>query len=250
MTGSALDWGRSRSLRAFGLVSLTFLTSCAGIKEKPTAADSGAGHVSTVPDAGRGRDRPPAPDLGAPPPIDAATTPPPITDFPPDPIVADTGCLPTRRPSSAERRAPAARPCIVSPEPNTLMPRNWLRPKISIHPRRGREPLRDSAHDRGLRAAPDNLHHARRPTRSDATFWNQPAHLGQRPADHVSAYGADPVGQPARLRTRPFRAGAVELHDRPGRRAREDRLLGDSERQQPTASCAASASARRAWRTC
>src|SRR5579863_4452968 len=51
----------------------------------------------------------------------------PITDFPPDPIV-DTGA-PSNAPTlftTAPRTTGA--PCILSPQPKTLMPRNWLRP--------------------------------------------------------------------------------------------------------------------------
>jgi hypothetical protein len=53
--------------------------------------------------------------------------PPPITDFPPDPII-DTGA-PSNAPTlfTTTPRTTGA-PCILSPQPKTLMPRNWLRP--------------------------------------------------------------------------------------------------------------------------
>ncbi|HVV52764.1 MAG TPA: hypothetical protein VHO06_24095, partial [Polyangia bacterium] len=51
----------------------------------------------------------------------------PIPDFPPDPII-DTGA-PANAPTlfTTTPRTTGA-PCLLSPEPGTLMPRNWLRP--------------------------------------------------------------------------------------------------------------------------
>jgi hypothetical protein len=59
--------------------------------------------------------------------------PPPLTDFPPDPIFTST-TVPTNAPDlfAGTPRASGA-PCIVSPEPGTLMPRNWLRPRFNYN---------------------------------------------------------------------------------------------------------------------
>lgn len=60
--------------------------------------------------------------------------PPPITDFPADPILNGAN-LPTNVPdlfANTPQRTNGA-PCIVSPEPNTLLPRNWLRPRFEFY---------------------------------------------------------------------------------------------------------------------
>ena len=61
--------------------------------------------------------------------------PPPLTDFPVDPIFVDPS-IPTSAPSSFSAGAPRAGsvPCITSPDRSTLMPRNWLRPRIDYLP--------------------------------------------------------------------------------------------------------------------
>jgi hypothetical protein len=63
--------------------------------------------------------------------------PPPLTDFPADPIFVDP-TIPANAPSLFGAAGPAgSAPCITSPEPSTLMPRNWLRPRIDYIPARG-----------------------------------------------------------------------------------------------------------------
>ena len=63
--------------------------------------------------------------------------PPPLTDFPTDPIFVDP-TIPPSAPSLFASDGPAgSAPCITSPEPSTLMPRNWLRPRFDYLPSRG-----------------------------------------------------------------------------------------------------------------
>jgi hypothetical protein len=60
--------------------------------------------------------------------------PPPITDFPADPILNGAN-LPANVPdlfANTQQRT-SGPPCIVSPEPNTLVPRNWLRPRFEFY---------------------------------------------------------------------------------------------------------------------
>ena len=63
--------------------------------------------------------------------------PPPLTDFPAEPIFVDP-TIPPNAPSLFGADGPAgSAPCITSPEPSTLMPRNWLRPRFDYVPSRG-----------------------------------------------------------------------------------------------------------------
>jgi hypothetical protein len=109
------------------------LVGCAGVTGRASTGTGGVGGTAGPPvDAspagatggrsivGTGGAR----DAG-PPVVDSG--PPPITDFPPDPII-DTG-TPSNAPTlfTTTPRATGA-PCILSPQPGTLMPRNWLRP--------------------------------------------------------------------------------------------------------------------------
>ncbi len=56
--------------------------------------------------------------------------PPPLTDFSEDPVLADPG-IPANAPTLFEGTPrTSGAPCIVSPVPKTLMPRNWLRPRF------------------------------------------------------------------------------------------------------------------------
>jgi hypothetical protein len=62
--------------------------------------------------------------------------PPPLTDFPTDPIFVDP-TIPTNAPALFGTAGPAgSAPCISSPAPSTLMPRNWLRPRFDYLPSR------------------------------------------------------------------------------------------------------------------
>src|SRR3954469_3842148 len=61
---------------------------------------------------------------------------PPLTGFPTDPIFVDP-TIPTNVPSMfGNVGATGSAPCITSPEPSTLMPRNWLRPRFDYVPSR------------------------------------------------------------------------------------------------------------------
>jgi hypothetical protein len=61
---------------------------------------------------------------------------PPLTDFPADPIFVDPA-IPAGVPSMfGNVGAAGTAPCITSPEPSTLMPRNWLRPRFDYLPSR------------------------------------------------------------------------------------------------------------------
>jgi hypothetical protein len=118
------------------LVGLATSVGCAGVRAPSSSGTAGStGHQSTdaaAETAGLGG------HTGAPggaydaalPPTDA---PKPITDFPPDPIIA-----PGAPPSAPTLFGTAGRatgaPCIMSPEPGTLMPRNWLRPRFEYTP--------------------------------------------------------------------------------------------------------------------
>src|SRR4029079_6964125 len=62
--------------------------------------------------------------------------PPPLMDFPTDPIFVDPA-IPRNAPSLFDASGPAgSAPCITSPEAETLMPRNWLRPRFDYRPTR------------------------------------------------------------------------------------------------------------------
>ncbi len=113
-----------------------FVGGCAGVKgSSGSRGGGGAGHPSVDAAAGTGGGG--GRTLGgrsaydaAPPPIDA---PMPITDFPPDPIIGPGA--PSNAPTlfTTSPRTTGA-PCILSPEPRTLMPRNWLRPHFEYTP--------------------------------------------------------------------------------------------------------------------
>jgi hypothetical protein len=65
-------------------------------------------------------------------------TAPPLTDFPAGPIFVDPS-IPANAPAlfgGTSSRADSA-PCITSPAPSTLMPRNWLRPRFDYQPAAG-----------------------------------------------------------------------------------------------------------------
>ncbi|HVZ86121.1 MAG TPA: hypothetical protein VHG72_04085 [Polyangia bacterium] len=119
--------GRRRALCGLPLL----LASCAGVTPRSVPNPDSGTTVIKSRDAGA-LDRSALPDRPASPAFDAGG-PTPLTDFPPDPIVADPNV-----PANASTlfggtpRADGA-PCIVSPEPNTLMPRNWLRPQFQYN---------------------------------------------------------------------------------------------------------------------
>jgi hypothetical protein len=63
--------------------------------------------------------------------------PPPLTDFPADPIFVDPAIPPSAPSLFGSAGLAGSAPCITSPEPSTLMPRNWLRPRFDYVPSRG-----------------------------------------------------------------------------------------------------------------
>jgi hypothetical protein len=115
---------------------LTVQPSCAQVRAKApsTQADGGADAGTDAGSAGAGGHAGRmAGGLGG----AGGTAPqfPPLTDFPSAPVFTDP-TIPTNAPglfSSGPGRAGSA-PCISSPEPATLMPRNWLRPRITYRP--------------------------------------------------------------------------------------------------------------------
>jgi hypothetical protein len=62
---------------------------------------------------------------------------PPLTDFPADPIIDSSA--PSNAPSLFDGSTPRAggAPCITSPIAGTLMPKNWLRPRVDLTPAAG-----------------------------------------------------------------------------------------------------------------
>ena len=117
--------------------------------------------------------------------------PPPLTDFPADPIFVDP-TIPASAPSLFGSDGPAgSAPCITSPEPATLMPRNWLRPRFDYLPTRGENLFEVTV------TVPGFAHALRAYTRDrrytlDRDLWDQVAHLGQRRADQRDRQGARP----------------------------------------------------------
>ena len=124
------------------IVVLAVATGCAqakvGAGESITGGAGGHGGAGAIGGAGgtlvidldasitgTTSDAPPAsPDL-----------PPPLTDFPTDPVIDGT-TVPANAPTlftTTAARSDGA-PCIVSPTPNTLMPKNWLRPRFEFFP--------------------------------------------------------------------------------------------------------------------
>src|SRR3954451_19987968 len=125
-----------RFVSLVGLVGLvvtglaTAVVGCAGVRA-PSGSGSagGTGHPSADAAVGTGGRGVHVVGTGGAydaslPPIDA---PMPITDFPRDPIIA-RGAPPSAPTLFGTAGRAAGAPCIMSPEPETLMPRNWLRP--------------------------------------------------------------------------------------------------------------------------
>jgi hypothetical protein len=127
-------------VRAFILSLAISVGGCAGVTAKVSSGNGGAagtGRPSVDAAAGTGGSGQVAggggaPDAAPPPPIDAGG-PPPITDFPPDPILGPGAPSNAATLFTTPPRATGA-PCILSPEPKTLMPRNWLRPRFEYAP--------------------------------------------------------------------------------------------------------------------
>jgi hypothetical protein len=128
----------SRGLRS-SIVCLLFFLGCAQAKlgESGKGGTAGGGGLGGGGSGGMVSLNVDAPTINVPPPSDALLSPdlpPPITDFPADPILNGAN-LPSNIPdlfANTPARTNGA-PCIVSPEPNTLVPRNWLRPRFEFY---------------------------------------------------------------------------------------------------------------------
>jgi hypothetical protein len=131
-----------RFVSLVGLVGLGFLglatavVGCAGVRA-PSGGGSagGTGHQSADAAVGTGGRGVHVAGAGGAydaslPPVDA---PMPITDFPPDPIIAP-GAPPNATTLFGTAGRAGGAPCIMSPESGTLMPRNWLRPRFEYTP--------------------------------------------------------------------------------------------------------------------
>ncbi len=160
----------------------------------------------------------PGKDAGA----DAAL-PPPLDDFPADPIIDSSA--PANAPALFDGTTPRAggAPCIVSPIAGTLMPRNWLRPRFELAAAAG-----ENLFELDLTVA-GFAHPLRIFTRNPGTALDrralEPAASGRRQDD----YGDGARAADRRRGRGPGRAVVarrVDVRDRAGRRAREDRLLG------------------------
>lgn len=130
----------TREMRLVLVACALVAAGCAGVK--PTASGGATGgSLSARAGAGGGSGGTPgtggrivagtggaAPDAG--PPV------PPITDFPPDPIF-DMGAASTAPTLFTTAPRSTGAPCVLSPAPGTLMPRNWLRPRFSYKPSSG-----------------------------------------------------------------------------------------------------------------
>ncbi len=63
--------------------------------------------------------------------------PPPLTDFPTTPITSGTGVPANAAQLFATAPRTGSAPCLLAPQPNTLLPRNWLRPRFEYTPAAG-----------------------------------------------------------------------------------------------------------------
>jgi len=128
---SYIDWlVRPRAARAAAPAALLFSIAaaaagagCAGVKNAGTdGAGGGSGAAGGAP--GRvglgGR-------MTSPPPIPPCTG--PCTDFPTDPII-DPGT--PANPGAMFGAPSGVGPCVTEPEPSSLFPSNWLRPRVKV----------------------------------------------------------------------------------------------------------------------
>jgi len=172
---------------------------------KPEARGSGSGGVGGVGAGGAGGGagaggRIP-PNLGGFPGKDggADALPPPLTDFPADPIIDSSA--PANAPALFDGSTPrvGGAPCIASPIAGTLMPRNWLRPRVELTPTAG-----ENLFEIDL-AVPGFAHTLRVFTRNPATAL---------PADLWNRLRYSVVDQPITVTARALTtdaAGAVQL---------------------------------------
>ena len=153
------------------------------------------------------------------------TQPPPLTDFPVDPIFVDPS-IPTSAPSSFSAGAPRAGsvPCITSPETSTLMPRNWLRPRIDYLPA-ATENLFEV-----VWTIPGFAHSLRVYTRDrsytlDKALWDQMrTSINDTPVS-VTVKALE-LGASGAVQLGPSQPAQTQFRHRAGRCARQDRLLG------------------------
>jgi len=172
---------------------------------KPEARGSGSGGAGGVGGGGAGGGagaggRMP-PNLGGFPGKDGGmdALPPPLTDFPADPIIDSSA--PANAPALFDGSTPrvGGAPCIASPIAGTLMPRNWLRPRVELTPAAG-----ENLFEIDL-AVPGFAHTLRVFTRNPATAL---------PADLWNRLRTSVVDQPITVTARALTtdaAGAVQL---------------------------------------
>jgi Tol biopolymer transport system component len=156
--------------------------ACAGVQPHSTDQATG-GHAGTNGSAGGSGSRGTAGASGvgatggavSPPTRDASVAmdgPPPITDFPPTPVIGDPN-VPANAPTlfGGTPRTSGA-PCVTAPEPNTLMPRNWLRPRFEYAPGSG-ENLFQIQLTTAAFASTYTIYTTQTTYTLDPTFWSQ-----------------------------------------------------------------------------
>ena len=163
---------------------------------------------------------PGAPDGGAPPP----PTYPPLDDFPAAPIVESSAPADAQSLFDGTAARGDGAPCLTSPAPATLMPRNWLRPRFDYTAAGGENLFEVTLTVAGF-AHPLRVFTAASSYALDGTLWNRLRDLGERPRHHGHRTRPDPRRQ-RRRDARAVRGGQLQLRDRPRRRPRQDRLLG------------------------
>lgn len=123
---------RQVSWQSIALVMVALAAGCKFDRGESRAGGPGGSGGGGTGGGGPGSGgRPGWPDAGA----DAGA--PPLTDFPVDPIIDSSA--PANAPALFGTSTPrtGGAPCIVSPLPGTLMPRNWLRPRFEVTPAGG-----------------------------------------------------------------------------------------------------------------
>jgi hypothetical protein len=128
----------SRFHKTLGLFLLALDAGCgqAAVQAGPTPGLGDAGTGVGSKDAGATLNIIPSSDDASIGSVDLAPPtdlPPPLTDFPSDPVL-DGANVPANAPDLFTNTTPRnwGAPCIVSPEANTLMPMNWLRPRFEF----------------------------------------------------------------------------------------------------------------------
>ena len=119
-------------------------------------------------------------------------------------------------------------PCVTAPVPGTLMPRNWLRPRFELTAAAGENLFEIDLSVAGF-AHTLRIFTASPSYALDAATWNAlRASVIDKPI--TVTMRALTVGARRRGPARPLGARDLQLHDRAGRGARKDRLLGAGRR--------------------